>query len=175
MRFIIPLALFVIVVAFLTVGLERDPRLVPSPLIGKALPAFELGSLARPDTALSRQDLDGEIYLLNVWASWCVACREEHPLLVALARQGTVPLVGLNYKDALDDARRWLVQRGDPYRLSLHDKSGQFGLDLGVYGVPETFLVDAAGVIRYKHIGPLTAAVLERDILPLLAALRDGS
>ncbi|MEX2479561.1 MAG: DsbE family thiol:disulfide interchange protein [Gammaproteobacteria bacterium] len=175
MRFLIPLALFVIVVGFLTVGLERDPRLVPSPLIGKPLPAFELGSLAAPDTALTRHDLDGEIYLLNVWASWCAACRDEHPLLVELARQGTVPLIGLNYKDELDDARRWLIERGDPYRLSLHDQSGQLGLDLGVYGVPETFLVDAGGIIRYKHIGPLTADVLSRDILPLLAALRDGS
>ena len=175
MRFAIPFGLFVIVVAFLAIGLERDPRLVPSPLIGKPLPAFELGDLANPDTVLTRSDLDGQIYLLNVWASWCAACRDEHPLLVELARQGTLPLIGINYKDEIDAARQWLVERGDPYRLSLFDQAGQFGLDLGVYGVPETFLVDADGTIRYKHIGPLTPAVLERDILPLLATLRGGS
>jgi len=174
-RFAIPFGLFVIVVAFLAIGLERDPRLVPSPLIGKPLPAFELGDLAAPDQRLTRADLDGQVYLLNVWASWCAACRDEHPLLVELARQGTVLLIGINYKDEVDAARRWLVERGDPYRLSLFDEAGQFGLDLGVYGVPETFLVDADGTIRYKHIGPLTPAVLERDILPLLATLRGGS
>jgi len=174
-RFLLPFLLFVVVVGFLAVGLERDPRLVPSPLIGKPLPAFELGSLATPETRLSRADLDGEIYLLNVWASWCAACRDEHPLLVDLATQGALTLIGLNYKDELEDARRWLVQRGDPYRLSLHDPDGRLGLDLGVYGVPETFLVDAAGVIRYKHIGPLTADILTREILPRVAALRGGS
>ena len=139
MRFILPLGLFVVVVGFLAVGLERDPRLVPSPLIGKPLPAFELGSLAAPERPLTRADLDGDIYLLNVWASWCAACRVEHPLLVDLARQGQLQLVGLNYKDELEAARQWLVERGDPYRLSLHDPTGQLGLDLGVYGVPETF------------------------------------
>ena len=168
MRFVIPLALFAALVGFLYVGLHRDPRLVPSPLIGKPAPEFALGTLATPDTQVRRADLLGKPYLLNVWASWCAQCREEHPLLVELGRSGKVDLVGLNYHDELPAARDWLTDRGDPYRLTLFDPQGRLGLDLGVYGVPETFLVDAAGVIRYKHIGPLTPEVLEREVLPLL-------
>ncbi|MEQ8661812.1 MAG: DsbE family thiol:disulfide interchange protein [Gammaproteobacteria bacterium] len=175
MRFALPFALFVVVVALLAVGLQRDPRHVPSPLIGKPLPDFTLATLAAPDTAIARTDLLGQPYLLNVWASWCVACRQEHPLLVELARRGSVTLIGLNYKDARADALRWLDERGDPYRLSLFDDDGRLGLDLGVYGVPETFFIDAAGVIRHKHIGPLDAAAFERDIAPLIRAHGGGS
>lgn len=175
MRFLLPFGLFVLVVLLLWVGLDRDPSRVPSPLVGKPLPAFELGTLAAPDTPLTRDALAGRAYLLNVWASWCVACRQEHPLLVELARSGRVALIGLNYKDERGDARAWLAERGDPYDFSLFDEAGRLGLDLGVYGVPETFLVDAAGIIRYKHIGPLDAAAIEGEILPRLAALEADS
>ncbi len=175
MRFALPLVLFVVVVGFLAVGLERDPRLVPSPLIGKPLPRFTLASVADAGVTLDNRALAGRAYLLNVWASWCVACRQEHPLLVDLARRGTVEIVGMNYKDERDDALAWLARRGDPYRLSLYDRDGKLGLDLGVYGVPETFVIDAAGVIRYKHVGPLDATVLETEVLPLLAELEGGA
>ncbi len=169
MRYALPLVLFAALVGFLYVGLHRDPRLVPSPLIDKPAPDFALGTLATPDTAVKRADLLGKPYLLNVWASWCAQCREEHPLLLDLQRAGQVTLVGLNYHDELGAARQWLTERGDPYRLTLFDPEGRLGLDLGVYGVPETFLVDATGTIRYKHVGPLTSDVLARELLPLLA------
>jgi len=171
MRFAVPLLLFAMLVVFLGIGLNRDPRLVPSPLIGKPAPQFSLGTLATPETLLKREDLLGRPYLLNVWASWCAQCREEHPLLLDLARAGQVMLVGLNYHDELAAGRQWLAERGDPYRLTLFDPEGKLGLDLGVYGVPETFLIDGQGVIRYKHIGPLSNDVLTRQLLPLIASL----
>lgn len=171
MRYALPLGLFVLVVAVLGVGLTRDPRHVPSPLVGKPAPAFALETLAPPARAVTQGDLPGRPFLLNVWASWCVACRTEHPLLVDYAARGEAPVVGLNYKDERGEALAWLAKRGDPYVWSIHDPDGSLGLDLGVYGVPETFVVDAEGVIRYKHIGPLDAAVLERDLVPLLARL----
>jgi cytochrome c biogenesis protein CcmG/thiol:disulfide interchange protein DsbE len=171
MRFALPLGIFVVLIALLAVGLSRDPRLVPSPLIGKPAPEFALPTLAAPDTALRRADLLGEAYLLNVWASWCVACRDEHPLLLELARAGTIRLVGLNYKDERAAAVAWLGERGDPYAVSLFDPEGRLGLDLGVYGVPETFVIDGGGVIRYKHVGPLTAGVVADELLPLIASL----
>lgn len=169
MRFLLPLALFIAVVVFLAAGLERDPSLVPSPLIGKPLPAYTLGELHDAARQRRPQDLAGRPTLLNVWASWCAACRDEHPLLVELARTSDIPIVGINYKDERDDALRWLEQRGDPYRYSLFDNEGSLGLDLGVYGVPETFVIDSDGTIRYKHVGPLTPAILNDEILPLLA------
>ena len=175
MRFALPLGLFILVVALFGVGLTRDPKLVPSPLIGKPAPDFRLDLLATPARALGIDDLRGQVFLLNVWASWCVACGTEHPLLVELAKSGTVDIIGLNYKDERSDALEWLSQRGDPYRLSLHDPAGDFGLDLGVYGVPETFVIDAEGIIRYKHIGPISPDVLERELLPLVAQLKPAS
>jgi cytochrome c biogenesis protein CcmG/thiol:disulfide interchange protein DsbE len=175
MRFAVPLLLFVALAVFLGIGLKRDPRLVPSPLIGKAAPEFALGTLAAPDQTVKRQDLLGRPFLLNVWASWCAQCRDEHPLLLELARAGSIMLVGLNYHDELEAGRQWLAQRGDPYRVTLFDPQGKLGLDLGVYGVPETFLIDAKGVIRYKHIGPLSNEVLNQQLLPLLTSLeKDG-
>ncbi|MGE0483620.1 MAG: DsbE family thiol:disulfide interchange protein [Gammaproteobacteria bacterium] len=175
MRYALPIGLFIIVVVFLAIGLERDPRYVPSPLIGKPLPAFSLPVLDEAAAPVDRAAFGGRVFLLNVWASWCVACREEHPVLNTLAARGVVPVIGLNYKDERADARRWLAQRGDPYETSLFDHEGKLGLDLGVYGVPETFLVDGAGIIRYKHVGPLTEAVLERDVLPLVRQYGGGS
>lgn len=171
LRFAVPLLLFGGLVVFLGIGLQRDPRLVLLPLIGKPAPQFSLGTLGAPEKPVQRDDLLGRAYLLNVWASWCAQCREEHPLLLELGKAGQVNLIGLNYHDELEAGRQWLSERGDPYRMTLFDPQGKLGLDLGVYGVPETFLIDAKGVIRYKHIGPLNQDVLSRDILPLLANL----
>lgn len=170
-RFLIPLVLFVVLVAFLWAGLSRNPREVPSPLIGRPAPAFELPRLDDPKKRFGPADMRGQVWLLNVWASWCVSCREEHPVLLEFAKEGRVPLVGLNYKDQREDALRWLQQFGDPYRLSVSDTEGRVGIDYGVYGVPETYVIDRAGVIRMKHIGPVTPEVLSGRILPLVAEL----
>jgi len=171
-RFLLPLGIFVLLVGFLAVGLKLDPREVPSPLVGKPAPAFELPILQQPDKRFVPGDMRGKVWLLNVWASWCVSCRDEHPMLVALAKRGVVPILGLNYKDKSDEATAWLKQFGNPYELSVVDADGRIGIDYGVYGVPETYLIDAEGVIRYKQIGPITAAILEQKILPLAAALK---
>jgi len=170
-KYIIPLAVFVALLVFLFVGLSLNPREVPSPFIGKPAPGFELAELHAPDKRFARKDMDGKVWMLNVWASWCVACREEHPVLVELAKRKTVPLVGLNYKDKPEDAKAWLKQFGDPYTLSVTDRDGRVGIDYGVYGVPETFLIDKQGVIRLKQIGPVTPEVLEKKILPLVREL----
>ena len=167
----LPLAVFVLVLAFLAAGLRLNPHEVPSPLIGKPAPSFSLPRLDDPQRALSPQDLRGEVWLLNVWASWCGGCREEHPLLLQLAANGKVPLYGMNYKDTRPEAQRWLAQGGDPYRASVMDADGRVGIDYGVYGVPETYVIDQAGVIAYKHIGPLTHEVLQARIMPLVHAL----
>jgi len=170
-RFLLPLALFLVLVGFLAVGLRLDPREVPSPLVGKPAPAFQAVALARPEATIKRDDLLGKVWMLNVWASWCAACREEHPLLVEYARRGGVPIYGLNYKDKREDGLGWLRRFGDPYTESLFDPDGRIGLDYGVYGVPETFVIDRTGVIRYKHIGPITPEVLRDKIEPLLRQL----
>ena len=171
LKFIVPLVLFVVLVAFLAVGLTRDPREVPSPYIGKAAPGFRLTQLADEKLAFSPEDMKGKVWLLNVWASWCVSCRVEHPLLVEIAKRGVVPIVGLNYKDHRNDAKKWLAQFGDPYTLSISDLEGNVGIDYGVYGAPETFVIDKQGVIRYKQIGPVTPEALDTKILPLLRQL----
>jgi cytochrome c biogenesis protein CcmG/thiol:disulfide interchange protein DsbE len=170
-RYLWPLGLFLVLVAFLAVGLRLDPREVPSPLVGKPAPAFQAAALARPEATIKRDDLLGKVWLLNVWASWCGACRDEHPVLVDYARRGGVPIYGLNYKDKREDGLSWLRQFGNPYTDSLFDPEGRIGIDYGVYGVPETFVIDRAGVIRYKHIGPITPAVLRDKIEPLLKQL----
>ena len=170
-RYLIPLGLFIVLVAFLAVGLRLDPREVPSPLIDKPAPAFSLPDLNRPEQKVSPADLKGKVWLLNVWASWCVSCRAEHPVLNALAETGEVILVGLNYKDVKADARQWLQQRGDPYVASAFDADGRVGIDWGVYGVPETFVIDKRGRIRYKHTGPINREVVKDIILPLVREL----
>lgn len=172
LRYAIPITVFVLLVVVLGVGLTRDPKLVPSPLINKPLPAFTLTTLADAGREITAPQLKGQAYLLNVWASWCVACRQEHPLLLDLAKQNVLPIIGLNYKDERQAASEWLQQRGDPYRYSLFDDAGRLGLDLGVYGVPETFVVDAGGVIRFKHVGPLNAAVVQTELQPILLKLK---
>jgi cytochrome c biogenesis protein CcmG/thiol:disulfide interchange protein DsbE len=171
-RWTIPLAIFVVLMAFLWVGLGRDPREVPSPLIGKPAPAFRLAQLHAPGQMLSTDDLKGKVWLLNVWASWCVSCRVEHPLLLGLAKANLVPVYGLDYKDKPDDGRAWLAQNGNPYAASIVDQDGRVGIDYGVYGVPETFLIDKGGVIRYKQIGPLSMDTLQQKILPLVRELQ---
>ena len=171
-RFQLPLAAFIVLVVFLAVGLGLKPREVPSPLIGKPAPIFQSQLLHEPEKMLASQDNLGKVWLLNVWASWCVSCREEHPLLVELARSGIVPIYGLNYKDKRDLALQWLNQYGDPYTVSVVDPEGRIGIDYGVYGVPETYVIDKNGVIRHKQIGPVTVESLEKKILPLIKELQ---
>ena len=171
-RYLIPLGVFVVLVAFLAVGLTLNPREVPSPFINKPAPAFQLAQLHQPALVFSQKDMLGQVWLLNVWASWCAACRDEHPLLVELAKSRVVPIVGLNYKDKANDAKAWLERYGDPYALSVADGNGRTGIDYGVYGVPETFVIDRAGNIRYKQIGPITRPTLESKILPLIRELQ---
>lgn len=170
-RFLLPLGLFAALVLFLGLGLNLKPSEIPSPLIGKAAPEFSLTQLHEPAKTISPQEMNGQVWLLNVWASWCVACRQEHPVLMDLAKQGVVPILGLNYKDKREAGTGWLRQFGDPYKLSAFDGEGRVGIDYGVYGVPETFLIDKKGVIRLKHIGPLTTEVLNEKLLPLIKEL----
>ena len=171
LRFLVPLALFGVVVAFLGVGLGLNPREVPSPLIGKPAPAFTLARLDDSSQKISRDDLLGKVWMLNVWASWCAPCREEHPLVIDLARGGLAPVYGLNYKDTAAAATTWLNRLGNPYVATLVDADGRVGIDFGVYGVPETFIIDKQGVVRLKHTGPLTPEVVRTRITPLLKEL----
>jgi len=171
-RFLLPLGIFVVLVVFLGIGLNLKPREVPSPLIDKPAPAFSLSRLDDPAQRVSLQDMRGKVWILNVWASWCVACLDEHPHLVAFAKQGMVPLYGLNYKDKSEAAQAWLGKHGNPYDVSIVDADGRVGIDYGVYGVPETFVIDKQGVIRYKHIGPVTPEVLNDTIVPLVRGLQ---
>ena len=171
-RLLIPLGVFAALVGLLFVGLGLNPREVPSPLVGKPAPAFRLAQLQAPGKALTREEMLGQVWLLNVWASWCASCRDEHPLLTELARSKTVTIIGLNYKDKPDAAKEWLVRFGDPYSVSIVDADGRIGIDYGVYGVPETFVIDRKGVIRQKHIGPVTREALEKKILPLVRELQ---
>jgi cytochrome c biogenesis protein CcmG/thiol:disulfide interchange protein DsbE len=161
---------FIALVVLLAVGLRLNPREVPSPLIGKPAPGFELPLLHAPDKTFSQKEMLGTVWILNVWASWCPPCLVEHPVVTALARSG-IPVVGLNYKDAREDALPWLKRNGDPYKLTVFDAAGRIGIDYGVYGVPETYVIDRMGVIRYKHIGPLTPEVAEKKIRPLISEL----
>ncbi len=172
MRFILPLVIFLVLAAFLYVGLGLNPREVPSPLINKPAPAFSLPQLKDPTKQFSPQEMKGKVWLLNVWSSWCVSCREEHPILMSLAQQNIVPIYGLDYKDKKEDAEMWLRNGGDPYTLSVMDRDGRIGIDYGVYGVPETYVIDKEGVIRYKEIGPVTPQNLSEKILPLVAELQ---
>jgi cytochrome c biogenesis protein CcmG/thiol:disulfide interchange protein DsbE len=172
-RYLIPLGIFLVLMVFLARGLQLDPHDVPSPLIGKPAPDFLLPQVRDAAQQFGRKDLLGKVSLLNVWASWCVACRDEHPLLIELARSGQINLYGLNYKDAREDALRWLDVMGDPYQVSAFDASGKVSIDYGVYGVPETYVIDRAGIIRYKLTGPLNEQNLRDEILPLIRKLQE--
>ncbi|MDR0736404.1 MAG: DsbE family thiol:disulfide interchange protein [Zoogloeaceae bacterium] len=189
-RYLWIFAAFALLVVLLAIGLTRDPREIPSPLIGKSAPEFVLPRLD-DDRPFSPKDMAGQVWLLNVWASWCASCRDEHPVLVELARKGLLPIVGLNYKEVRGDlsldaakltpeaeklqaavrANQWLAAHGNPYALSVLDLDGKAGIDYGVYGVPETYLIDKNGIIRFKQIGPITPEVLENKLLPLIARL----
>ena len=173
-RYLLPLGVFALLVVLLGVGLSLNPREVPSPLIGKPAPAFELPLLHDTARTFSPRTLQGKVWVLNVWASWCAACRDEHPVLADFARSGMAPLYGLNYKDQRDDAIAWLKRFGDPYQASLIDTDGRVGIDYGVYGVPETYVIDKLGVIRYKRVGPVTPQILKEKMVPLIAELNRG-
>lgn len=172
LRLFLPLTAFALLALVLAVGLNLKPREVPSPFIGKPAPAFLLAQLDQPHRQLAPADLLGQVWMLNVWASWCAACRVEHPLLMELSRQAQVPIYGLNYKDDRRNALEWLRRFGDPYVASALDGNGLVGIDYGVYGVPETFVIDKAGVVRFKLIGPLTHEVWLRDLQPLIRQLQ---
>jgi cytochrome c biogenesis protein CcmG/thiol:disulfide interchange protein DsbE len=167
-------AVFVALVVLLAVGLTLNPREVPSPLIGKPAPAFELPLLESLDQRFTQKDMLGQVWILNVWASWCPPCLKEHPVITSLAKEELAPIVGLNYKDQRAEALAWLKRNGNPYRLIAQDLDGRIGIDYGVYGVPETYVIDRKGVIRYKHIGPMTEEVAGERIRPLVKELRDA-
>lgn len=172
---VIPLVIFIGLVIVLAVGLNRDPRLVPSPLIGKPVPAFELPQLHDPEKTFGMNDLKGRVSLLNVWASWCASCRIEHPLLVEVAQQNTIPVYGLNYKDTRENAINWLDRLGDPYSAIAFDVEGKVGIDLGVYGAPETYIIDKNGMIAYKHIGPISVQDWQEKFLPVILKLKNAN
>ncbi len=189
-RFLWPLIGFIVLIVLLAVGLNLDPREVPSPLVGKPAPAFSLSKLGS-DEKFSPQDMQGKVWLLNVWSTWCVSCRQEHPMLVQMAKSQTVTLIGLSYKEVRGDASfdmskinaeaektmatqrasAWLQRHGNPYALSALDLDGRVGIDYGVYGVPETYVIDKAGIIRLKHTGPITPEVFSSKLLPLVKEL----
>ncbi len=174
-RYLLPLAVFLGVAVFLGIGLTLDPREVPSPLIGKPVPEFSLPPVQGRTLGLASEHLEGEVSLVNVFASWCTACRDEHPLWMQIYQENVVPVHGLNYKDRPQDAADWLGALGDPYTRTGADINGRVAIDWGVYGVPETFVVDQDGRIAYKHIGAITVSALEQTILPLIRDLREKS
>lgn len=168
-RYLLPLVAVIVLVVFLSIGLTRgDPRALPSPYIGKPAPQFELPTLGDADKTVGSEDLAGDLALVNVWATWCVGCRAEHPFLLELERTGAIPIYGINWRDTRPEALRWIQQLGDPYVASGFDGSGRVGIDWGVYGAPETFLVSADGIVLHKHLGPLDKAAWERDFLPII-------
>ena len=170
-RFIWPFIVFLVLAGFLYIGLNLDPREVPSPLIGKPAPAFVLPLLHEPGKQFSPAEMKGKVWLLNVWASWCGACKDEHPILMELSRQNIVPVYGMDYKDKREDGEETLRKAGDPYTVAIFDADGKVGFDYGVYGVPETYVIDKQGVIRDKIIGAVTHQNLRERILPLIAEL----
>jgi cytochrome c biogenesis protein CcmG/thiol:disulfide interchange protein DsbE len=190
-KFFIPLGFFLVLVAFLAIGLKRNPQEIPSPLLGKPAPLFSLSTLNPGGAKFGPQDMKGKVWMLNVWATWCVACRDEHPLLVAFSKANQLPIVGLNYKEvqaqdapagrqltpeeklriARERSAVWLQRLGDPYAVSVFDLDGRVGIDYGVYGVPETYIIDKEGVIRFKQVGAVTLETLQSQILPLLQKL----
>lgn len=172
LKYIIPLLLFIIMAVFLAIGLNLNPHEIPSPLLNKPAPVFTAPKLQAPNEQLSTADLKGQVWLFNVWASWCVSCREEHPVLNQFAQQKVVTIIGLNYKDDPAAANNWLDTLGNPYNISIMDQEGRVGIDWGVYGVPETFVIDKKGWVRYKHTGPVTVADMQQVLLPLITQLQ---
>lgn len=172
LKYLLPLLIFAILAVFLAIGLDLNPREIPSPFIGKPVPTFSAPKLDAPTEQLTPADFKGQVWLFNVWASWCVSCRAEHPLLNELAHQNLVPIVGLNYKDDPEAAKNWLETLGNPYHVSIMDREGRIGIDFGVYGVPETFVIDKKGIIRHKLTGPLSPDFMQTVLLPLIAQLQ---
>ena len=175
MRALIPLAVLVALAVFFWRGLALDPTEIPSPLIDREAPAFALPSLADPDVTVRMSDFRGRPVLVNVWGSWCVGCHQEHDMLMRIAAEDRIPIVGLNWKDPIEDARRFLTELGDPYLISAQDLEGRVAIDWGVYGAPETFLVDADGRIRFKHVGPITEDIWRDELLPRIEELEAGA
>ena len=172
LKFIIPLLLFIVIAVFLALGLNLKPSEIPSPFINKPAPEFSAPKLDTPEQRLTPADLKGKVWLFNVWASWCVSCRAEHPILNQLAQQNAIVIIGLNYKDQPGDANNWLKTFGNPYNVSIMDQDGRIGIEYGVYGVPESFIIDKKGLIRYKHTGPVRAEDVQKVFLPLIAKLQ---
>jgi len=173
LKYILPVVLFFVLFGFLFIGLYKDPSEVPSPLINKPVPQFSLPLLAEPENSFSHIDFQGKVSLLNVWATWCFACKQEHPVLNELAKLKVAPIYGLNYKDESIKAKAYLTNFGNPYAANAVDESGRVAIEWGVYGAPETFVVDKKGIIRHKHIGPLTFQDVQKTLLPLLEQLQD--
>ncbi|HEY5632800.1 MAG TPA: DsbE family thiol:disulfide interchange protein [Burkholderiaceae bacterium] len=168
LKFLLPLAVFLGLGAFLLLGLDRNPRELPSPLLGKAAPLRAVPHLDDPSKSWSPEQMRGKVWLLNIWGSWCAGCQVEHPVLNDFARTGLAPLVGMAWRDKPDASKAWLARLGDPYEVSLTDPDGLVAIDWGVYGAPETFLVDKAGIIRYKHIGPIDAQAMSTKLVPMI-------
>jgi cytochrome c biogenesis protein CcmG/thiol:disulfide interchange protein DsbE len=163
---LLPLVLFIALVGFLLIGLQRDPHEVPSPLINKPAPAFRLSQLREPNQQFSPQEMRGKVWVLNFWGTWCVACRDEHPLLIEYSKTGAIPIYGVDYKDDRAAAMQMLDEEGNPYTLTVSDPDGRVSIDYGVYGAPESYLIDRNGVIRFKQIGPITEEVWQKEFLP---------
>ncbi len=174
-RYILPAVIFLLLTGFLFVGLYKDPSLVPSPLIGKPVPTFATGTLKDPEKIITNKDIQGEYSLVNVWATWCAACKQEHSALVYLAEELNVPIYGLNYKDHRESAMQWLVQYGDPYVANIFDENGRIAIDFGVYGAPETFLIDKNGIIRHKLVGIMTADVWRDQFVPKIEQMTSSA
>ena len=175
LRYLIPLVIFIVLAVFLAIGLTRDPHELKSVLINKPAPAFRVPQLKAADKMISNDDMRGKVWLLNVWASWCIACRDEHPYLIEYAKSGVVPIYGLNYKDRREDALATLDELGDPYIASAVDLDGRVGIDFGVYGAPETYIIDQGGTIRFKYVGPMMPDVWKEKILPVVQELNRGT
>lgn len=169
---LIPLGIFLVLLVFLAIGLTRNPHEIPSPLINKPAPSFMAPVLDSGGLKVSNKDMLGKVWLLNTWASWCVACREEHPVLMEFAKSKMIPIVGLDYKDKDADGSKWLGRFGNPYDVVITDADGRIGIDFGVYGVPESFLIDKQGMIRYKQIGPFTTELVRNKLIPMIRELQ---
>ena len=170
MRFALPIIVFVLLVVMFSIGLQNDPRELPSPFLGEQAPTFEIPALRDPDTLVGSSAYEGEMALVNVWATWCVGCRQEHDFLMQLAASDSIPIYGINWRDGRGEALSWLEQLGDPYIFSAFDEDGRVGIDGGVYGAPETFLISPDGVVLHKHLGPLNQAIWDEDFVPLIEA-----
>lgn len=173
LKYLLPVIFFFVLCGFLFIGLYKDPSEVPSPLIGKSVPEFSLPKLYDNSAQFSNKKFLGKVSVLNVWATWCFACKQEHPALLELAKRNIAPIYGLNYKDEADKAKLYLRDFGNPFVANAFDEAGRVAIDWGVYGAPETFLIDRKGIIRYKHIGPLTLENLDNKIQPLILQLKN--